>query len=197
MIFQNRQGFTGQQGFVSFQVHGIKQSKIGRNSVTDFNVDDITWNNMLGWDGCVITVSGDSGSRGTQTSQRAHGLFSLELLKETNENIKKHDKPDNTTRYPISNGKGDDHTDNQDQDHGIEDLVRQDFSVGDLVSITQVVWAVRLESTFSFVIVQTVNCAGVELLCRLLDGQSVCLEARGFRAARGGFGVGFLLHRSV
>ena len=87
---------------------------VSRDSVTCLQLNQVTWNNLNGWDSNSLSVSRSGGCRRGKRSKRVHCLFSIELLHETDNDVEQNDSSYYTTLNPRLDSERHSHCSNQD-----------------------------------------------------------------------------------
>ena len=175
-VLGHRQGLTGDGGLVRFQPSAVQQTGIGRHQVTSFQLDQVAGHQSGGVYAAELAVTDDPCLGSAHLPEGVQGTLGAGLLGEGDAGVDQDDDQDDDRIQPVppSAGKeGESGGGQQNQHHGVFDLVQEAERPGRLGRLFQLIGAVVLEPLGGLVHSEAGYRIGTQLLQHLSGGKGV------------------------
>ena len=145
-ILVDRHGLSGQHRFVDTQVLALEQPQIGRHAIARGEEDDVTDDQVFGFDTLPSTVPQCGRLRREHLANGIERFFRLALLHEADDRVDQHDDNDDARVDPLAEERGEQRGSNEDVDEDVVELLDE-----------------AAECAFPLLLGQAVECRGQRL----------------------------------
>src|SRR5690606_15811682 len=124
--FNHGGAFTSEGCLFGFQGMRAEETRVGRHNVAGFQEDNISGYEFLGIDLHWVTVANGSGSLGCHFLKHSHGLFGVVFLPVADPRVDDNDGENYECVGGFANGYGHARCRDEDEDHHVFELSKQD-----------------------------------------------------------------------
>ena len=175
-VLGDGQGLAGDGGLVRFQASAVQQSGVGRHQVTGFQLDQVAGHQLGGVHAAELVVADDPRLRGAHLPEGVQSPLGAGLLGEGDAGVDQDDDQDDDRIQPVPASAGDEGEGGggqQNQHHGVLDLVQEAERPGGLGGLLELVEAVVLEPLSGVGRGEAGYRVGTQLLQHLSGGKGV------------------------
>ena len=175
-VLGDGQGLAGDGGLVRFQASAVQQPGVSRHQIAGFQLDQVAGHQQGGVRALELVIADDPCLGGAHLPEGFQGPLGAGLLGEGDAGVDQDDDQDDNRVQPVPASAGDEGEGGggqQDQHHGVLDLVQEAERPGGLGRFFQLVGAVVLEPLGGVGRGEAGHRVGTQLLQHLSGGKGV------------------------